>query len=100
MSERISESILHRWGRAAVTANSQLLEPGITVDLQNAAESFEVSGWALRPAIRTIEVDGGRWVWPGPRAIVARINPEPTGLGTAAAGIEHRDRGVFGEQLL
>jgi hypothetical protein len=52
-----------------------------------------------RPTCAYSEVDRGRWFGPRPRSIVARIDPQPAGLGAAAAGIEHRDRGVVGKQL-
>jgi argininosuccinate lyase len=31
--------------------------------------------------------------------IVARMDPQPAGLGAAATGMEHRDRRVVGKQL-
>ena len=77
----------------------QLLEPGISVDLQNAAEAVQMRRRPFGLAVRAVEVDGGRRVRPVPGAIVAHIDPEPPGLGPAAAGIEHRDRRIVGEQL-
>src|SRR6202165_2074538 len=58
-----------------------------------------MSGRTLCLAIRTVEVDGGRRFGSGPGPIVARIDPQPAGLGAAAAGIEHRDRRGVGKQL-
>src|SRR5258707_9850495 len=58
-----------------------------------------MGGRTLCLAIRTEEVDGSRRFGPGPGSIVARIDPQPAGLGAAAAGIEHRDRRVVGKQL-
>jgi hypothetical protein len=55
-----------------VATLGQPLESGITVNLQNAAECFEVRGGPLRLAIGTVEVDGCRWIGPTPRPIVAR----------------------------
>src|SRR5205814_5969201 len=86
-------------GQEDIATRGQLLEPGIAVDLQNAAESFEVRGWTLRLAIGTVEVDGRRRIGPGPGPIVARIDPQSASLGAAAAGIEHRDRRVVGKDL-
>lgn len=37
----------------------------------------------------------GRWRFAAPRAFVARIGPEPCGLGLAGAGGEHADRRVI-----
>src|SRR5229473_1235423 len=83
-----------------VARRGQPLEAGIAVDLQHTTEVPEMSGRTLCLTIRTVEVDDGRWFGPGPGSIVARIDPQPAGLGAAAAGIEQRDRGVIGEQLL
>ena len=77
----------------------QPFEAGIAVDLQDAAESFEVSGRTLGLAIGAVEVDGRRRIGPAPGPVVARVDPQPAGLGAAAAGIEHRDRRVVGEDL-
>ena len=51
-------------------------------------------------AIGAIEIDRSRRVWSAPGTIVTGIDPKPAGLGAAAAGIKHRDRGVVGKQLL
>jgi hypothetical protein len=56
--------------------------------------------WALGPAIGAVEIDRGRWIGSAPGPVVAGIDPEPAGLGATPARIEHRDRGVIGEQLL
>ena len=55
---------------------------------------------SLGPTIGTVEIDGRRRIESTPRPIVAGINPEPAGFGTTATGVEHRDRGIVGEQLL
>ncbi len=78
---------------------SERLEPGIAVDLQDAAEPFQVSRRALRLAIRAVEIDGRRRIRPSPGAVVARIDPEPPGLGPTSAGIEHGNGRIVGEQL-
>src|SRR5947209_2312150 len=81
------------------SARPQPLESGITVNLQNATKSFEVGGGSLRLAIGTVKVDGCRRIGPTPRPIVARIDPQSAGLGATAAGIQHRDRRVVGEDF-
>ncbi len=58
-----------------------------------------MSGWSLGLAVGAVKVDGGRRIRPVPRAVVPRIDPEPPGLGSPAAGIEHRNGRVVGEQL-
>ena len=83
-----------------VAAVSQPFEAGITIDLQSAAESFEMSGWTLGTAIGAVDINRGRRLRSIPRSIIAGIDPEPAGLGAAAAGIEHRDRCVVGKQSL
>jgi len=52
------------------------------------------------PTIGTVEIDGRRRIGAAPGSIVTGIDPEPAGLGSAAAGIEHRDRRVVSKQLL
>jgi hypothetical protein len=58
-----------------VAAHGQPFESGVTVNLQNATESFEVRGGSLRLAVGAVEVDRGRRIWSVPRPIVARIDP-------------------------
>src|SRR5215813_31899 len=70
-----------------VATLGQPLESGVTVNLQNAAECFEVRGGPLRLPIGTVEVDGRRWIRPTPRPIVACINPQSARLRATAAGI-------------
>ena len=55
--------------------HGQPFEAGVTVNLQNAAESLKVSGGALRLAISAVEVDGSRRIGPVPRPIVTRVDP-------------------------
>src|SRR5262245_30882808 len=79
---------------------AQPIEPGITVGLHDALEPGQVGCGTLGLAIGTVEIDRGRWIGAVPGPVVASVDPEPAGLGAAAAGIEHRNRGVVGEQLL
>src|SRR5262245_32898034 len=83
-----------------IAAGRQPLKTRIAVDLNDAFEAGQVRGWSLGAAIRTVEIDRRRWVRSVPGPVVASVDPEPAGLGAAAAGIEHRNRGVVGEQLL
>jgi hypothetical protein len=87
-------------GEQNVPVRGERLEPGIPVDLEDAAESVQMSRRPLRLAVRAVEVDGRRRVRSGPGAIVARIDPQPARPRLAAAGIEHRDRRIVGEQLI
>lgn len=81
-------------------ASAQPLEARITVDLNDALEPRQMRSGTLSPAIRTIKINGRRGIRTAPGAVIAGVDPEPAGLGTATAGIEHRDRRVVGEQLL
>ena len=81
-------------------AIAEPVEAGIAVDLHDAAEPGQVRGWALGFAIRAVKLDRSRRIGPVPGPVVAGVDPEPAGLGAAPAGIQHRDRGVVGEQLL
>jgi hypothetical protein len=67
--------------------------------LQHTTEVLKMSGRTLCLPIRTVETDGGRRFGSGPGSIVARIDPQPAGLGTAAAGIKHRDGCIVSKQL-
>jgi hypothetical protein len=81
-------------------APTQPFEPGVTVNLNDTSESRQMSSRALCSAVRTVEIDGRRWIGPVPRPVITGVDPEPAGLGAAAAGIEHRDRRVVSEQSL
>src|SRR5262249_35032047 len=86
-------------GQHDLAPRGQPLESGVTVNLQNAAESFEMRGWPLRLAVGAVKIDGGRRIGPAPGPVVARIDPQSAHLGAAAAGIEHWDRRIVGKDL-
>ena len=46
-----------------------------------------------------IHIGRGRMGRAAPRPVVDRVAPQPPRLGSAAAGVEHRQRRVVGEQL-
>ena len=87
-------------GQHDIAAHGEPLEARIAVDLEDSAESFEVRGWTLRFAIRTVEVNRRRWIRTDPRSVMSRIDPQSASLGAATAGIEHRNRGVIGKNLV
>ena len=60
----------------------------------------QMRGGTLGLAIGTVEIDRCRRIGSVPGPVIAGIDPQPAGLGAAAAGIEHRDRRVVGEQRL
>src|SRR5262249_52989362 len=77
-------------GQYDLAPRGQPLESGVTVNLQNAAESFEMRGWPLRLAVGAVKINGGRRIRPAPGPVVARIDPQSAHLGAAAAGIEQQ----------
>lgn len=83
-----------------IAAGAKPLEAGIAVDLNDPFEPRQMSSGTLGATIRAVKVDRRRWISPAPGPLIAGIDPEPAGLGAAAAGIEHRDWGVIGEQRL
>ena len=85
--------------RAVRAIHGKPLEPVITVDLKHAAEPGQVPGGAAAFAVLGIDIGGNRVSGSGPRPVVNRVAPDPSGLGPAAARIEHRQGGIIGKQL-
>src|SRR4030095_2961561 len=54
---------------------------GIGVNLQDAPEALEMGGWALRLAVRRVDIGDRRRRRSAPRSIIARVGPELAGLG-------------------
>ena len=97
-SSCMSPTKCQRYGR--VRANpGQPLESGIAIDLKHAAERSQVRGRVRALAVLGVDVGGDRMTGAAPRPVIDRVAPQPSRLGPAAAGIEHRQRGVVGEQL-
>lgn len=77
----------------------ELLEASIGIGLQCALVELEMLAWVLALAVgRVGEPDGRRGRISG-RSIIANVGPEPSSLGAAVAGCEHRDGRVVGVQL-
>ncbi len=86
-------------GQAHGVLLGQRAVSGIAVDLQDADEAGEMTDRLFGLAVRRIEVgDAGR-VSSAPGAIIAGIGEELARLRAAPAGIEHRRRGLVGEEL-
>src|SRR5215218_6933604 len=81
-----------------VVTFSQFAIAGVAVDLQDADEAIEMGDRAIGFAVRCVEIDDTGWISATPRPIVGSIGPELAGFGATAAGIEHRRRGLVGEQ--
>jgi hypothetical protein len=87
-------------GKNDVTTAGQPLESGITIDMQDALEPFEMRDGTLCFAVRRKDVDCGGRRGSAPWSLIARIDPEPSRLGAAAARIEHRNRRIVGEEMI
>ena len=74
-------------------------EPVIAVDLKHAAEPGQVPGGAAALAVLGVDIGGDGVGGSGPRSVVNRVAPDPSGLGSAAARIEHRQGGIISKQL-
>ena len=64
-------------------------------DLQLAAEAGEMFGGMLALAVWAVDVGGGRMPRAFPGSRIDRVAPQPSGLGLATTGIEHREGGVI-----
>src|SRR5512135_402564 len=74
-------------GRLPLLRRVEIVEPGIAVRLQQAAEAGEVRPRMLALAIRAVAVEHRRWRRSGARALVAQVDPQPAGFWCG------RDRG-------
>jgi len=83
-----------------LATGGQLLEPGIAIDMQDAAIAGKMG---LRPfglAIGFVKADR-RWRFAArPAPLIAYVDPEVPGFRTATPRVEHRDRRVIGEQMI
>jgi site-specific DNA recombinase len=88
-----------QWYRSVRAVPGQPLEPGIAIDLQHAAERGQMLGRMHTLAILGVDIGGDRMTGTAPRPVIDRVAPQPPGFGSAASGIEHRQRGIVGEQF-
>ena len=79
-------------------AGEQLVEPGIAVGVDDAAEVFEMRPRVLALAVGRVEEQRRRRSRAGERPLVADIGPQPPGLGLAGARRQHRHRRVVDMQ--
>jgi hypothetical protein len=80
------------------TADEQLVEPGIAVGVDDAAEVLQMQLRMLALAVGGIEEQGGRRPRAGKRPLVTHISPQPAGLGLAGTRRQDRHRGVVDVQ--
>ena len=76
----------------------QALEARIAVAVEEALAAFEQGGGVHALAVGRVEIQSRRRGRSRPGPLVAHKRPQPTGLGLAAARIEHGDGGVVGVQ--
>jgi hypothetical protein len=79
-------------------AGEQLVEPGIAVGVDDAAEGLQMRLRMLALAVGRIEEQRRRRARAGERPLVAHVDPEPSGLGLAGARRQHRHRRVVDMQ--
>lgn len=72
----------------------------IAIDLQNARKTAQMRFWPFRFAIWRIDIGHHRRIHPAPWAIIARIGPNLTSLGSPAPRLEDWRRGFIGKQPL
>ena len=78
----------------------QWLEPGIAVDMKNAAEALKMRGRMFSFAVRRTQVDRSRRLGSAPCSLLAGVHPKPSRLGAPSTWIEHRHGRVIGEQTV
>ncbi len=82
-----------------VAALSQPAVAGIAIDLQDALEAVEMGDRPLGLAVRGVDIDRTRRIGSAPWPVISGIGPQLAGLGATATGVQHRHRGLIGEQL-
>ena len=87
-------------GRCVVRrAGDQAAKPGVTIDLKQPTEAFQMGCRVLAFTVLTIGISGGRMTGSRPGTVVDSIAPQPSGLGAAAAWIQHRQGRVVGNHF-
>jgi len=74
------------------TADEQLVEPGIAISLDDAAEALQMDPRMLAFAVGRVAEQGGRRPRAGEWPLVAYISPQPAGLGLAGPRRQNRHR--------
>ena len=80
-------------------SGDQAIEPGIAVDLHQAAVTFQMFRRVNAFAVVAVNIDGGRMAGPTPGAVVDGVAPQSSGLRLSPAGVQHRQSGVVGTVL-
>jgi site-specific DNA recombinase len=87
-------------GRCIVRrVGDQTAKPGVTIDLKQTPETFQMAGRMLAFAIFTISIRGGRMTGSQPGTVIDSVAPQPPGLGAPAAWVQHGQGRVIGRHL-
>jgi hypothetical protein len=76
----------------------QLIESGVAIGLQNAAEATQMLARVLALAIGRVAKQHRSVPAAAPGPLIAHVSPQPPGLGLARSGCQHRHRRVVGVQ--
>jgi hypothetical protein len=68
-------------GLGDLPAGEQLVEPGVPVGVDDAAEAFEVGPRVFALAVRRVEEQCRRWTGTGEGPLIANVSPQPASLG-------------------
>jgi hypothetical protein len=79
-------------------ADEQLIEPGIAVGVDDAAEVLQMNARVLTLAVRRVEEQCRRWTGTGEGPLIANVSPQPASLGLAGARRQYRHRRVVDMQ--
>lgn len=96
---KLSPDVRPTEGQAHGIAVGQDLAACVAIDLQRAHEALKMPDRLLGLAIRRIKIGQPGRVRSVPGTVVASVGEELAGLGSAAARVEHRRRGLICEEL-
>src|SRR5580704_19715345 len=80
------------------SAGEQLVEPGIAVGVNDAAEVRQMGLWMFALPVRRIAEQSRRRPRASEWPLIANVGPQPARLGLAGARCEDRHRGVVDVQ--
>ena len=91
------EEVPPRMGPAGCLGHTMLVQAGvsgITIRLQDAVERCQMRTRMLTFPVGAVAIQHRRRRLAAERPVIARVAPQPTCLGLAAAGIQYRHRGI------
>ena len=99
-SKNLRRTCAQQAASTILSAGEQLVEPGIAVGVDDAAEVLQMGLRMLALAIGRVEEQRRRRPRTGKRPLVADVGPQPAGLGLAGARRQDRHRGVVDMQAV